>query len=61
MESGNAELAKLCIEKGVDINAVQKASLTALHIAAQDGYTDCAKVLLENGADVNLQTKGKCT
>nr|XP_053654673.1 putative ankyrin repeat protein RF_0381 [Cherax quadricarinatus] len=30
-------------------------SVTALHIAAAEGYDDCVKMLLDAGADVNCQ------
>lgn len=31
--------------------------LTALHLAAAGGHSNCVKVLLEAGADVNAQTQ----
>ncbi|MBG0858600.1 MAG: ankyrin repeat domain-containing protein [Bacteroidales bacterium] len=39
------------------MNAISdQRGLTALHIAAQQGFTDAARILLENGALVNMRT-----
>lgn len=35
-------------------NALDKDDLSALHIAAQNGYLDVAKLLIANGANVNV-------
>ena len=50
---GYADVVKVLIENGADVNAVQKDKWSALHFVARNGYVDVVKVLIENGADVN--------
>ena len=50
---GHVDVAKVLIQNGADVNAVDVQKCTALHRGAQKGHVDVAKVLLENGADVN--------
>ena len=47
------DVAKVLLQNGADVNAVECNKQTALHIAAEYGHVDVAKVLLQNGADVN--------
>jgi ankyrin repeat protein len=50
-----AECAKLLIEAGVNPNeAVPRSGATALHAAAQHGWTETIKVLVAKGADLEL-------
>ena len=49
----HVDVAKMLIENGADVNAVDGRKWTALHLVSQKGHVDVAKVLLENGADVN--------
>ena len=49
------EIARFLIDKGVNINARQKAGLTPLHIAAGHGNFEIAKLLIEKGAEINVQ------
>jgi ankyrin repeat protein len=55
------EAMKLCLERGVDINAATDKTLnTALHAAAGEGTDDIVKFLLEDGANPNLKdNKGR--
>ena len=48
---GGFEIARLLIEAGADVNAVQQAGFTPLHAAAMSGKLELAKLLLARGAD----------
>ena len=52
-DEGHVDVAKVLIQNGVDVNAVDEDEKAALHWAAENERVDLAKVLLENGADVN--------
>ena len=45
------EMAKVLLERGIEVNAVDKNYNTALHYACLKGNFKVAKYLLENGAD----------
>jgi ankyrin repeat protein len=49
------EAAKLCIEKGNDVNAVNKQGLTAMHGATNRGFDAMVKLLAENGARLDVK------
>ena len=52
-EEGQVDVAKMLIQNGADVNAVDCVrKFTALHIAARYGHVDVAKVLIHYGADV---------
>lgn len=56
--SGNAEAAKLLIDRGANVNAVEnKNGQTALMFAAWQNRGAVVKLLLEHGADAALATK----
>ena len=52
---GQAEILKLLMQAGVDVNASDGMD-TSLHCAALMGRTEVAKMLVANGADVNAKT-----
>jgi ankyrin repeat protein len=57
---GHADVAKVLLENGADVNAVSEDKSTALHFTAEFGHADVAKVLLQNGTKVNaVTTDGK--
>jgi uncharacterized protein len=49
--SKNADVTRLLIERGADVNAVQTAGYRPLHQAAVTGREDLVRMLLEAGAD----------
>lgn len=52
------DLAKLLIDRGVDINwRHQITKLTAFHLAALGGHEDMVRFLAAKGADVNLKLR----
>jgi ankyrin repeat protein len=56
-EEGHIEVAKLLIERGADVNALDEEKWTPLHFASRFGHLDVAKWLLAHGASVNSQKK----
>lgn len=53
IQMGRADVAKLLIECGADVNARDSDGRTPLHYAALQGQTSTAEALLAHGADVN--------
>jgi ankyrin repeat protein len=49
-------VVRLLLERGADPNARDNAGLTALHLAAGNGWVECARALLEGGPDANART-----
>lgn len=52
---GHTDEVQALLDKGVDVNAVDKRGSTALMVAAWKGHSDIVKLLLDRGADVNLK------
>ncbi|MFD1771019.1 ankyrin repeat domain-containing protein [Sphingobacterium suaedae] len=50
------QISKMLVEAGAEVNVVQNAQITPLHIAAQQGNIDMIILLLENGANIALKT-----
>lgn len=57
--SGNVKIAKLLLEKGIDVNtiSVSRGGITALNDAVFNGSLEMTKLLVTNGADVNAVTE----
>jgi ankyrin repeat protein len=51
------EAIKLCLEAGVDVNAIDSRGQTALHGAAFQGFDDVVKFLAGNGAKLDVKDK----
>ncbi len=49
---GNCGIARLLIDNGVDVNAVNEDGVTAIRMAIFNGHQDLVQLLIENGADV---------
>ena len=52
---GNLEVCELIIEKGIDVNIVNKLKFTPLHSSSAFGKSDIAKLLIEKGADLDAR------
>jgi len=48
---GNAEMARLLLERNVDVNTLGKHHLTPLHVATHYKHPNVAALLLDNHAD----------
>ena len=57
-EEHGVGIAQLLLERGVDVNARAKNSLTSLHEAALKGKVEVVRVLLDHGANAKLETEG---
>ena len=53
---GRTEVARLLLDRGADVNAVNDLGGTALQIAAWHGHAEIVRLLLERGADINRQS-----
>lgn len=58
-EAGNAELAKLLINRGADVNLPVSWQRTPLYAANKAGHADVVKLLLDNGANPNQVAKAQ--
>jgi ankyrin repeat protein len=52
---GRVAVAKLLVERGADVNAVESHGLTPLHVACVNQNPEVVRLLLANGAAVNGQ------
>jgi ankyrin repeat protein len=53
----NVEIAKYCIDKGANINAINEDSETPLMLACHNENYELVQILLEKGAKVNMVDK----
>ncbi|MFC3204836.1 ankyrin repeat domain-containing protein [Aquamicrobium soli] len=58
-EAGSAELAKLLIDRGADVNLPVSWQRTPLYAASKGGYPDIVKLLLKHGANPNQLAKSQ--
>ena len=52
-DTGDAETLRALLDQGMD-PLIEQQGLTALHIAARQGYVDAARLFVDAGIDVNL-------
>jgi uncharacterized protein len=56
-EDSSIEAIKLCLERGVDVNAFNTNGTTALHSAVQRGAEKVVRYLAEHGAKLDMKNK----
>jgi len=54
---GHADVARVLLEAGAEVDARDRFGATALHEAADDGEVEVMAVLVEYGADVNAMSR----
>ena len=57
-QENGTSIARLLLERGVDVNASAKGLLTPLHFAALNGRIEIARVLIDHGASPNALNEG---
>jgi len=60
-ERRSLEAARIAVEMGVDVNAVDAAGDTALHDAARQRFNSIIEYLAGHGADLGIRNKRKLT
>lgn len=60
-EQGNAAAAKLLVESGASVTAINRVSYTALHVAAEAGQAAVVGCLVSAGADVEAVDRVRLT
>ena len=60
-EEGAIQALRLCLDRGVDINAFNSNGLTAMHRAAARGADEVVKYLAEQGARLDMKNKAGFT
>ena len=54
---GHADIMKMLLDSGADINLTDEQNMTPLHYAVISGGKEAVSLLLENGADTSIKTK----
>jgi len=57
--AGHLDCTKYFLEKGAELDAIDKSGRTALHWAAIAGHIEVVKLLLDSGANILLETTSK--
>ena len=58
---GGVRVAKLLLDRGMDVNSRRKDECTPLHLASHLGKLEIVRLLLEHGAEVNERDKDHST
>ncbi len=54
-KKGNAEIVRILLERGVELDRANKMGYTALVWASMYGHTDIVRLLSDSGADINTK------
>ncbi len=54
-QNGHAEVVKILLENGAQVNLKNKSDRSAFIMASQNGHAEVIQILLQNGAQVNMQ------
>lgn len=54
---GNANMTKVILSHGANINILNRSGRSALHVASENGDEENVNVLIENGANLNIRDK----
>jgi ankyrin repeat protein len=59
-ESGDLEVVRIILKRGINVNKTNKNGNTPLHVAAKSGHKEVTSLLLKCGANVNrINNNGK--
>lgn len=61
LPSASSQLVMLLLEKGADVEAIDRWGCSPLHRACLEGHLEAARAVLNAGADVNAKDDWKCT
>ena len=61
VQTGNITKVKELIEHGADVNTIDNAGYTPLHVASYQGHTGIVKYLVKHGANVTAKNNMKET
>ncbi|RWS15412.1 hypothetical protein B4U79_11950 [Dinothrombium tinctorium] len=53
---GQKDIIRFLIEKGANVNALDKHGISPLLAAIWEGHTDCIKLMIEKGASIDGKT-----
>ncbi|CAI9718034.1 transient receptor potential cation channel subfamily A member 1 homolog [Octopus vulgaris] len=61
VDGGFAEVAKICLMRGADVNGVESDRSMPLHRAAMSGNMECVKLLVDNSARIDAYDEEQST
>ncbi|GAB1607428.1 transient receptor potential cation channel subfamily A member 1 homolog [Argonauta hians] len=61
IDGGFAEVAKICLLRGADVNAIETDRSMPLHRAAMSGNLECVKLLVDNSARIDAYDEEQST
>ncbi|KID91648.1 ankyrin repeat protein [Metarhizium guizhouense ARSEF 977] len=59
-ENGHADMARLLLDNGAQVNAASARGYTPLMLAAHNGHADTVSILIRSGADISAHTADGC-